>query len=85
MQTASEEKQTTHSGLLCASFADWKLKFPWGRYGHQIDEGKRETASEDSAPLAGDKRRMRYVRQEMGAGLQNMSTLPPLGSYEEVT
>ena len=60
------------------------MRFPWGRYGHQIDEGKRETAPEDSAPLAGDKRRMRYVRQEMGAGLQNMSTLPPLGSNEDV-
>ena len=67
------------------SFADWKLRFPWGRYGHQIHEGKREIAPEDSAPLAGDKRRMRYVNQEMGAGLQNVSTLPPLGSNEEVT
>lgn len=78
-------KKITHGDLSCASFADWKLRFPWRRYGHQIDEGKRERAPEDSAALAGERRSMRHVCQEMGAGLQSVSTLPPLGSNEEVT
>ena len=78
-------KKTPHSDLLCASYADWKLRFPWGRYGHQIDDGKREIVPEDSPPLAGDKRSLRHVSQEVGAGLQNVSTLPSLGSNEEVT